>query len=102
MDLEQAIFDLYLWQTNPSADHFTVMLYRLLNKADPVNKERIGVGFPTELLAYELWYNSPDPQGFFKQHLGDINGKKEEKRKEDPNDDLVDTILEIVGAKQGR
>lgn len=39
-------------------DWFTSHLLRLIAKADPVNRERLRMGFPDEVAAYERWLNS--------------------------------------------
>lgn len=98
MNLEQAIFDLWLWQTNPNADHFTVQLYRLIAKADPYRKAQIALGFPTESLAFELWYTSEDPDMFFNTHLEHL---RNEKRNKSTNDNLGKSHLKIVRKEKG-
>ena len=36
-------------------DWFTAQLLRLIAKADNINRERLRVGFPEEVKAYESW-----------------------------------------------
>lgn len=49
--------DIPHWQ-NGTGDWFTVKLLALIAKADGQNRERIRLGFPQEVEAYERWYSS--------------------------------------------
>ena len=40
-------------------DWFTADLFRLIDKADRENRERIRVAFPDEVAAYEAWLVGP-------------------------------------------
>lgn len=71
LNLRAAIRELYFWQRNPEANNFHALLYNLIAKADRENREALKRGFQSEVLAYEYWYNSPNPDLFFKQKLGD-------------------------------
>lgn len=51
--------DIPAWQ-HGSGDWFTVKLLALIAKADGQNKERIRLGFPEAVQAYEEWYGSSD------------------------------------------
>ncbi len=51
--------DIPAWQTS-NADWFTVKLIGLIAKADLKNRERIRLGFPLEVEAYERWCHSDD------------------------------------------
>ena len=49
--------DIPHWQ-NGTGDWFTIKLLALIAKADPQNRERIRLGFPQEVEAYERWMRS--------------------------------------------
>ncbi len=49
--------DIPHWQMG-SGDWFTIKLLTLIAKADGQNRERIRLGFPQEVEAYERWLNA--------------------------------------------
>ena len=56
--------DLYLaFETD--ADHFTAQLFRLMHKADEMNKGLLGKGFPVALNIFREWEDAPSPRAFF-------------------------------------
>lgn len=63
--MEKAIFDLYLWR-NGLSDHFTCKLYSLMAKADSTNLHKLGMVFPAEHAAFNLWSEASDEIEFFK------------------------------------
>lgn len=63
-------FDLYCALNRPQADWFSAQLYRLFQKADPINKKRLGVGFPLEYQTFMDWYNCDDEHEFFREVSG--------------------------------
>lgn len=75
-DFFLAIERLKLWQKDNFADNFTSQLFRLLCKADDVNKLRILVGFPAETIVYLLWYTSEGSDKFFEKYEELKNGNK--------------------------
>lgn len=42
-------------------DWFTAQLLRLISKADISNRERLRLGFPEEVAAFERWHKYPMP-----------------------------------------
>lgn len=69
LSLKAAIRELYYWQYS-KLNNFHSMLYDLIAKADNSNRAALRRGFPSEVLAYEYWYNSSDPILFFKEKGG--------------------------------
>lgn len=55
MTLNEAVFQLYHWQYHYEANRFYCMLFDLIQKADPVNFEKLKKGFPEFILAYDMW-----------------------------------------------
>ena len=53
-DLAYLALQIREWQR--SATHFTGKLLALIGKADLGNRERIRMGFPSEVQAYEMWF----------------------------------------------
>ena len=68
--LKKAVFDLYLWQYDQQASHFSVHLYKLMQKADTENFKRLAAVFPMEAQAFRLWHDSEDAKEFFISYLG--------------------------------
>jgi len=68
--LPKAIEQLYWWQYGSEGDgpptNFHSGLFSLIHKADPENKARLAVGFPNEVMAWQLWCAAEDPVQFFK------------------------------------
>jgi hypothetical protein len=52
---EHLRFDLEMAFTTRSANWFTAELFRLIAKADEVNRIRLGMGFPEEVRVFEAW-----------------------------------------------
>lgn len=52
--------------TNQQRDNFHSGLYSLISKSDPGNRERLRMGFPEEVKAFEGWQNSVDQREFFR------------------------------------
>lgn len=65
--LRRAVREMYFWR-HTDATNFTARLFDLFLKADPVNLERLKLGFPAEALAVELWRMSASEQKFFEEH----------------------------------
>lgn len=38
--------------------NFTSRLFELIHRADKINREKLRAGFPDEVKAYEIWFNS--------------------------------------------
>lgn len=49
-------------------DYFTAELLRLIQKADAVNKMRIGKGFPIMVQLFHEWNDSSTEKGFYEQY----------------------------------
>lgn len=64
--ITRAVFELHNALYRQDATNFTALLYNLLFKADPKNHEKIRAGFPAEVLALELWRESPSEVEFFR------------------------------------
>lgn len=54
-------------------DNFHSLLFRLIQKADSANFEKLQDGFPQECFVYLDWYNCEDDQKFWK--LNSFNGE---------------------------
>jgi len=67
MTLNEAIRELYFWQ-HGNGDNFHSLLYTLIGKADPHNQRQLEMGFPNEVLAWQMWQNAKNPEAFFKYH----------------------------------
>lgn len=63
----QAVERLHQWQY-AGLDSFTACLFNLFMKADPMNRLKLGVGFPEEFLAFREWNDSSDQEAFFKKY----------------------------------
>lgn len=65
MTYEEAVQELYysLYGSYPS--NFHTLLYDLIKKADPVNKERLRLAYPMELEVFEEWQMARDQSEFF-------------------------------------
>ena len=70
MDYKKAVFELWCWQ-NSYSGCFHNKLFDLIHKADKFNKLKLMGGFPEECRAHRNWYESEDPNEFFKCELGD-------------------------------
>lgn len=42
------------------ADHFSALLFRLIAKADPKNRKRLGAAFPWHVKVWEDWQANPE------------------------------------------
>jgi hypothetical protein len=65
---ESLAYDLWVANTQPSQNYFTVLVYRLIAKADSVNLARLELAFPDEVEMRQAWYNAPDEKAFFAQY----------------------------------
>jgi len=63
--LREAIKELYFWQYG-DATNFTAKLYELIGKADPVNRMKLSLAFPYEVLAFKQWERAEVIEQFFK------------------------------------
>lgn len=53
-ELQNCIFKLWTWQ-HSNLNSFSDMLYDLIAKADPVNRQKLALSFPYHVLAFQLW-----------------------------------------------
>lgn len=67
LTLTEALRELYFWKFNPS-DNFHSLLFTLIAKADLDNRKSLALAFPAEVLAWNMWQESPDEDEFFKLH----------------------------------
>lgn len=58
---------LYYWQYG-GADSFGSKLFDLISKADISNRERIRLGFPRAVEAWEEWQAAPNSEAYFKRY----------------------------------
>jgi hypothetical protein len=65
MTYDQCVRELYCWQRIDDADNFHAVLYNLIAKSDPENRERLRAGFPDEVKAFEDWQAAPSAVEFF-------------------------------------
>lgn len=54
--------------SNENATNFTVMLFRLIAKADPQNIRLIAMGFPRHVQIYLEWQKTTFENDFFKKY----------------------------------
>lgn len=62
--LREAVEHLYYWQ-RCGGDNFHSILYMMFQKGSPMNRERLGMGFPFEYEAWKLWQHAPNETLFF-------------------------------------
>jgi hypothetical protein len=97
---ERAALDLFLAFETQHHDHFTAQAYRLISKADAMNRRRISLSFPLEVDMYEEWMASDSPQAFYDKYDVRLNYKPEEHDKPKtpyiPSDDPIPSDLQEV------
>jgi hypothetical protein len=97
---EKAALDLFLAFETQHHDHFTAQAYRLISKADSVNRRRMIRSFPLEVDMYEEWMQSDSPQAFYDKYDVRLNYKPEEYDKPKtpyiPDDDPIPSDLKEV------
>ena len=65
MTYHQAKAELQNWVCDPLANNFHSLLYTLVSKSDPVNRERLRLGFPEEIKVWEDWHAAESEDRFF-------------------------------------
>ena len=65
MTYNQAKAELKNWQDDLSQDNFHSLLYCLISKSDPENREALRLGFPNEVQVFEDWNDAESPKQFF-------------------------------------
>jgi len=70
-DLIEAITQLYWWQYSSDTTNFSSLLYRMFQKADASNLQKLRRGFPAQYMAWKLWNSFGDQDHFFKTWLGE-------------------------------
>jgi len=73
---KEAVRELYFYITDNSASNYSKCLYWLIFKADSENLERIRLGYPDQVKAWENWQNSKDQWDFFKNIIGEKYANK--------------------------
>lgn len=75
--LRRAVELLYSWQ-HERGTSFTCDLYRLMRRADPMNRRRLAAAFPLENEALEMWEKTPhtDLRAWFESWLGTLPKEK--------------------------
>ena len=58
-DLRRAVGHIYDWQYNNTGSFFN-LLCKLIQKADPQNKAKINLAFPTLFMAMTMWHEAGD------------------------------------------
>jgi hypothetical protein len=61
-------YDLWVANTQPGQNYFTVQVFRLIAKADSINVARLKRAFPEEVELWHAWVNSSDETAFFAQY----------------------------------
>lgn len=70
---ERAALDLYLtFEVGPHRDHFTAELYRLISKADFINKRKLKLSYPLHVAMYEEWM-AMDAYDFYRKYSCEKN-----------------------------
>ena len=67
-DWEHIALDLYLTFECVHQDHFMAGLFRLIAKADGVNRARLSLSFPTHVALYEEWMLADPAQVFYDKY----------------------------------
>lgn len=71
-----------LWLAyNSGQDHFSALLFRLIGKADPGNRERLRKGYPEHVAAWEEWQATPTEREFFEKHRTGLMLRGEEQER---------------------
>jgi hypothetical protein len=65
---ESLAYDLWVANNQPSQNYFTVLVYRLIAKADLANVDRLRLAFPDEVEMWHAWFNALDEKAFFAQY----------------------------------
>lgn len=65
---KQLAYDLYLTYETGRADHFTADLFRLINKADAINKFRLGAGYPDHVAILKEYHATEHAEDFYRKY----------------------------------
>lgn len=68
MTYPEAVKELYFSPFGSNPTNFHAQLYFLIGEADSFNRERLRLGFPTEIQVWEAWQSSPNEAEFFAAH----------------------------------
>ena len=105
---ERAALDLFLAFETQHHDHFTAQVYRLIAKADAVNRRRMSLCFGLEVEMYEEWMETPTPQEFYdkynvrKWYVPEEHDKPQLKYIDDPiRPELQELMRDIAGILDG-
>ena len=60
--------DIYRVYESGGAVNFTAQLIRLIAKADPDNRHKLGQGFPVEVSVFDEWHTSHSLDVFYKKY----------------------------------
>lgn len=71
-ELKEMALDFWRYKNDRTgtATNFRVLLFGLIDKADPLNRLRIRAGFPKEASLFELWQTTKDEDAFWRKSLG--------------------------------
>jgi hypothetical protein len=67
-----AVSHLERWANGTDTSDFHALLYTLISKSDPGNRERLRSGFPNEVKAFEDWQAAPNERVFFSSPISGI------------------------------
>jgi hypothetical protein len=77
-DCEHAALDLFLAFERTGESHFTAHLFRLIHKADSVNRGKLAQSYPVHVAIFQEWWGCDAPQTFYdKYHVFDHLREKE-------------------------
>lgn len=65
---KQLAYDLYLTYETGRADHFTADLFRLINKADALNKLRLASGYPDHVAILKEYHETEHAEDFYRKY----------------------------------
>lgn len=67
-DIEETIFEYKLFLAG-RAGGFTSSLYHTIQKADIMNEYRLALGYPAQVLVYNLYCNGPEANIYFEYKI---------------------------------
>ncbi len=70
MKYEEAVTELYFSMFGNHPTNFHSALYRLIEKADHTNREKLRLAYPDEVMAWEEWHKAESESEFFLRGCG--------------------------------
>jgi len=64
--VKETVKELYYWQYKGWCS-FKTRLFETIHCADPINKRKLSICFPSEFMAYMLWHSADSQKDFFKK-----------------------------------